>query len=139
MNVPAALVEIAHSRGGLTEIKVNGSEEFRRAVWLEANVQGIEFKGYEPKETDLATLEKLSMQKALWEKKPEDLVKEHPELSNEAVTLKLAEKVLSDFQINRTKSGLCPGLWIGFLLRWNRDNRFRKSPRRSRGKLVQER
>ena len=61
VTVAATLVEIANSRGW-TEIKVKGSEEFRRAVWLKANAQGIECGGYVPKETDLAALEKQSRQ-----------------------------------------------------------------------------
>jgi hypothetical protein len=140
--VAAALVEIAHSRGW-TEIKVKGAEEFRRAVWLKANVQGIECKGYDPKETDLATLEKLSMQKALWEKKPEELVREHPELSNEAVTLKLAEKVSQRFPNKTDQKRFMAGVVDRVSAQLEQGQPLPqvkiREPKRSREKLVQER
>jgi hypothetical protein len=142
VTVAAALVEIANSRGW-TEIKVKGSEEFRRAVWLKANVQGIECRGYEPKETDLATLEKLSLQKALWEKKPEELVKEYPGLSNEAVTLKLAEKVSRRFPNKTDQKRFMAGVVDRVASQVDQGQplpqvRIRE-PKRGREKLVQER
>lgn len=55
--VAADLVKIAHARGW-NDIKVKGSEEFRRQVWLEASLQGMQVKGYKPSEADKALLEK---------------------------------------------------------------------------------
>lgn len=57
VNVASSMVEIAQARGW-TEIRARGSEDFRRNVWLKAQARGIEVKGYEPKEADLAVLEK---------------------------------------------------------------------------------
>lgn len=37
-------------------IRVNGSDDFRQKVWLEATLQGIAVKGYRPSEVDLAQL-----------------------------------------------------------------------------------
>jgi hypothetical protein len=51
------LVRIAHLRGW-EDIKVKGSEEFRRQVWMEASLQGMHVKGYKPSEADKALLEK---------------------------------------------------------------------------------
>lgn len=51
------LVRIAESRGW-DEIKVSGSETFRREAWLEAAARGMHVKGYIPSELDLAALEK---------------------------------------------------------------------------------
>ena len=53
----ASLVAIANARGW-DEIKVSGSETFKREVWLEAAAKGMHVKGYKPNEFDLAALEK---------------------------------------------------------------------------------
>lgn len=39
-----------------TAIKLKGTEEFKQRAWLEASLRGIEVKGYEPNEKDLAEL-----------------------------------------------------------------------------------
>ncbi|MCW8166993.1 hypothetical protein D8B22_19135, partial [Verminephrobacter aporrectodeae subsp. tuberculatae] len=52
------LVRIAQSRGW-DEIKVSGSETFRREAWLEAAARGMHVKGYTPSDQDLAALAKL--------------------------------------------------------------------------------
>ncbi len=128
MKVAGALVDIAQARGW-TEIKARGSEDFRRNVWLDASARGIDVRGYQPKESDLALLEKRLQQtqsaeqgdqtlaaekaskvigqsprkaatekaEAVQKKKPEDLVKDHPEMKHEAATLKLAEKIAKRF------------------------------------------
>lgn len=53
--VVKALVDIAEARGwnGLT---VNGTDEFRKAVWEEATRRGIETAGYKPSKFDLAKI-----------------------------------------------------------------------------------
>jgi hypothetical protein len=51
------LVRIAESRGW-DEIKVSGSESFRREAWLAASERGINVKGYSPSEQDKAALGK---------------------------------------------------------------------------------
>ena len=50
------LVAIADARGW-QHIKVKGTEEFKRHVWLEASLKGIECRGYKPTEADKAVLE----------------------------------------------------------------------------------
>lgn len=49
------MVRIAEARGW-NEIKVSGSETFRREVWLEAATRHMHVKGYNPSEQDLAAL-----------------------------------------------------------------------------------
>ena len=49
------LVAIAEHRGW-TSIEVRGDDDFRRAVWLEAKVAGLEVRGYKPRERDLQEL-----------------------------------------------------------------------------------
>lgn len=56
-SIAESMLELAKSRGW-SQIKVKGSEEFRRNVWLMANLQGITVNGYKPTDVDLAVLEK---------------------------------------------------------------------------------
>ena len=49
------LVAIAEHRGWKA-IEVRGEDDFRRAVWLEAKVAGLEVRGYKPTERDLQEL-----------------------------------------------------------------------------------
>ncbi len=53
--VAANLVKIAESRGW-DEIKVSGSETFKKEVWAEAAARGMQVKGYTPTEQDKASL-----------------------------------------------------------------------------------
>lgn len=53
--VASNLVKIAEARGW-DEIKVSGTETFRREVWMEAAARGMEVKGYTPSEQDKAAL-----------------------------------------------------------------------------------
>lgn len=53
--VAGDLVAIADSRGW-TDLKLTGTEEFKREVWLEASLRGIEVRGFKPTEADRALL-----------------------------------------------------------------------------------
>lgn len=53
--IAESMVRIAHARGW-DEIKVTGSEVFRREVWLVAASRGMHVKGYTPSERDKAVL-----------------------------------------------------------------------------------
>lgn len=55
--VAESMVRTAQARGW-DEIKVSGSETFRREVWLEAASRNMEVKGYLPSDIDLAVLAK---------------------------------------------------------------------------------
>lgn len=55
--VAETLVTIARARGW-DEIKVSGTETFRKEVWLEAAAHGMHVKGYTPTEQDKAELAK---------------------------------------------------------------------------------
>lgn len=55
--IAESMVRIAEARGW-DEIKVTGSETFRREVWLEAAARGMHVKGYTPSEQDKAALAK---------------------------------------------------------------------------------
>lgn len=54
--VAKAMATMAEAKGWKT-IKVSGHPEFRREVWLEASVRGLEARGYKPTEQDLKLLE----------------------------------------------------------------------------------
>jgi putative DNA primase/helicase len=56
--VTLSMVQIAEAKGWRT-IQVRGSEEFRQEAWLQASVKGIEVKGYQPRDVDLAKLEEM--------------------------------------------------------------------------------
>jgi hypothetical protein len=56
-NIAESMVRIAEARGW-DEIKVSGSETFRREVWLEAAARGMQIKGYTPTEQDKVELAK---------------------------------------------------------------------------------
>lgn len=50
-----AMVEVASSKNWQS-ITLKGTEEFKQKAWLEASLRGIDVKGYQPNEQDLATL-----------------------------------------------------------------------------------
>lgn len=56
-NIAESMVRIAEARGW-DEIKVTGTEAFRKEVWFEAASRGMHVKGYEPSEQDKAALAK---------------------------------------------------------------------------------
>lgn len=58
-NIADSMVRIAEARGW-DEIKVSGSEVFRREVWLKAASRGMHVKGYSPTDQDKAELAKRS-------------------------------------------------------------------------------
>lgn len=53
--IAESLVRIAQARGW-DEIKVSGTEAFRKEAWLEAAARGMQVKGYTPTEQDKARL-----------------------------------------------------------------------------------
>ena len=59
--VAASMVELAVAKGW-KELKVSGSESFRRSVWLEAVKRGMAIRGYEPKPQDELLLQEIKAQ-----------------------------------------------------------------------------
>jgi putative DNA primase/helicase len=55
-DVAVALVKMAEAKGW-TDIKVNGHPDFKRGVWLEASLKGIEVSGFTPTDKDVFALE----------------------------------------------------------------------------------
>lgn len=56
--VARSMVELAHAKNW-GSIKVKGTDEFKREVWLSASFRGIEVEGYQPREIDIARLAEL--------------------------------------------------------------------------------
>lgn len=56
--VARSMVELAEAKGW-DAVKVRGTEEFKRVVWLQASLRGMEVDGFKPKPVDLARLEEL--------------------------------------------------------------------------------
>lgn len=54
--VAHGIVMMASAKGWKT-IKISGHRDFQREVWMEANLRGIETRGYRPTELDLQQLE----------------------------------------------------------------------------------
>lgn len=54
--VAHAMATMAEAKGWKT-IRVSGHPEFRKEVWMEASLRGLNVRGYEPKEKDLQELE----------------------------------------------------------------------------------
>ena len=50
------MLDLAEAKGW-QGIHVKGDADFRRAIWMEANLRGIEVEGYKPRETDIHELE----------------------------------------------------------------------------------
>ena len=59
--VAASMIEVAVAKGW-KELKVTGSESFRRSVWLEAEKRGMAIRGYEPKPQDELLLQEMKAQ-----------------------------------------------------------------------------
>ena len=92
--VAASMVELAIAKGW-TDLKVTGSESFRRIIWLEAARRGMKVRGYDPKPQDELQLQEIKSKspntipvaqlgsaraKAFSEKTQEEAVKDFPEL-----------------------------------------------------------
>src|SRR5206468_493174 len=62
-DVARSMVELAEAKGW-DAIRVRGSEEFKRVVWLQASLRGMEVDGYKPRAVDVSKLEELKAERA---------------------------------------------------------------------------
>lgn len=81
-NVAKSMVELAESKGW-ESIKASGSKEFRKHIWLEASLKGLDVKGFKPNENDLAEL-------AALQKKQPNVVFKHMASDNKEATANTA-------------------------------------------------
>lgn len=61
-DVAKSLVEIAEAKGW-TKIKATGHEDFKREIWLQGQLKGIEVTGYKAKAVDQARLKELQSER----------------------------------------------------------------------------
>lgn len=57
-----AMIEVAQAKGW-KQVTLNGTDEFKRAAWMEARLQGMEVHGYEPREADKKRLAELLLER----------------------------------------------------------------------------
>ena len=81
--VADTMVKIALARGW-DEIKVTGSESFKREVWLEAASKGMHVKGYQPTDVDRARLEAITKRQTLRDHETSNKVEQIKERTHEA-------------------------------------------------------
>lgn len=60
-NTVRAMVEVAKAKNW-KEVTVSGTDEFKRAAWLEARLNGFDVRGYEVRDADKRMLEELQQQ-----------------------------------------------------------------------------
>lgn len=90
------MVKIAYSRGW-DEIKVSGTETFKKEAWLAAASMGMSVKGYNPTEQDKVQLLNKAKSKAFSSEPTIEAVKKYPELANAAaIQAAINEKTKSD-------------------------------------------
>ncbi|MCP3050757.1 hypothetical protein K6X12_06550 [Xanthomonas euvesicatoria pv. allii] len=61
--VAAAMTKMAEAKGW-TAIKVSGTHEFKRQLWVEASAAGLKVQGYSPTDADKAALQQLRASRA---------------------------------------------------------------------------
>lgn len=87
-----SMVRIAEARGW-DEIKVEGSENFRREAWREAAERGMQVKGYTPNEKDMAELAKRSPSAAIRSEKAAEV---EPQKALETGNQRMARSFAND-------------------------------------------
>lgn len=93
--VAASMVDLAIAKGW-KELKVTGSESFRKSVWLEATKRGMTIRGYKPKPQDELQLKEVlsktplassvhefgpARSRAFTDQTKEEAIKSYPELA----------------------------------------------------------
>jgi len=53
--IATAMVDLAGAKGWTT-VRVKGTEEFKREVWVQASLKGLEVEGFQPRDVDRARL-----------------------------------------------------------------------------------
>lgn len=90
------MVKIAYARGW-DEIKVTGTETFKKEAWLIAASMGMSVKGYTPSEPDKAQLLNKTKSEAFVSEPITEAVKKYPELANAAaIQAAINEKTKKD-------------------------------------------
>lgn len=91
-----AMLDMAQAKGWKS-IKLKGTEEFKRQMWLEAQLRGIETKGYNPKEEDLVAF-KIKQAERTQNKIEQDVVSERDLIIN----IPKSEKMQTEIELQKT-------------------------------------
>lgn len=78
--IARSMVELAQAKGWST-IKLKGTDEFKREVWLQASLKGMDVQGYKPLDVDLARLEDLRKETGRNEDHGRNIIDRVPERS----------------------------------------------------------
>ncbi len=78
--IARSMVELAQAKGWST-IKLKGTDEFKREVWLQASLKGMDVQGYKPLDVDLARLEDLRKETGRNEDRGRNIIDQVPERS----------------------------------------------------------
>lgn len=109
-DIAASLVDVAESRQW-EKIKVKGDETFRRNVWSEASMRGIEVEGYKPSEVERAQIEKYKKENGIENKSRQSSDRNPTDNSVENSTSRNRD----DFKIAATSPG-SKGAFVGALV-----------------------
>lgn len=91
--VARSMVELAEAKHW-SSLKVKGSEEFRREVWLQASLRGMQVQGYQPRDVDLARLKDLQAEEG--REKGKNVIERGPALALAARAAPAAPAVAVD-------------------------------------------
>jgi hypothetical protein len=92
-DIASNFIDIAGSRGW-TKLEAKGKQDFKREIWLEGSLKGIDVQGFRPKEVDYAELKKRGLERPSPAKKtiPESDKTAKPSAENEKPTSSKQEK-----------------------------------------------
>lgn len=62
--IARSMVDLAQAKGW-SSIKLKGTDEFKREVWLQASLKGMDVQGFKPRDVDLARLEDMRKEMGL--------------------------------------------------------------------------
>jgi hypothetical protein len=89
--VASSMVAVADARGW-SEMKVSGSSSFKKEVWMEASLRGIDVQGYTPTKEDKLELENSLGTIAMVSKKAEEKVSPQNTFSDNPVKLSSSQQ-----------------------------------------------
>ena len=90
--IARSMVELAQAKGWST-IKLKGTDEFKREVWLQASLKGMDVQGYKPLDVDLARLEDLRKETGRNEDRGRNIIDQVPERSKTSDRTERSEAV----------------------------------------------
>ncbi|PLX76760.1 MAG: hypothetical protein C0607_03605 [Azoarcus sp.] len=81
--IARSMVELAEAKGW-NSIKLKGTDEFKREVWLQASLKGMAIQGFQPRDVDLARLADLRKETERTADKGRNTIDQAPERARQA-------------------------------------------------------